>query len=268
LLQRGIQLYSDVGQPSLAAAAQVPLAHWVLRLGRFDEADALNKSAQRTLADSNLTGAKIQALFFDGFLSAQRNERALAKAAFYQALEISHSSGPNFYLPVINLNLSVVEYTDGNLTKAVELGRIALELTKRHRLRFKALTNQSIFLSMDYRLQEARVLAVEALPLSQIAGKLNFLDCILAWVLLLASEGHHRAAAQLKGFLLEGRARLGIAPNRIQDRTFERIETILSGSLSGEELAACRDIGATWTEDRAIDFALQSRDGQSLDQGS
>ena len=108
------------------------------------------------------------------------------------------------------------------------------------------------------RLPEAREIAGQALPLAQAAGSRYLLGCILGWVLLVASEGRHREAAQLFGFLLEGNVRAGIAPLPVQDRTYERVRAILSDNLSSDEMSACAEIGAAWTEDQAIAFALKS----------
>jgi len=101
-------------------------------------------------------------------------------------------------------------------------------------------------------------MAEQALPLAHAAGARSVLGCVLGWVLLLASEGHHREAAQLFGFLLEGNARAGIALLSFQDRTYERIRAIFSHNLSSDELSANMEIGAAWTEDQAIAFALKS----------
>ena len=98
-------------------------------------------------------------------------------------------------------------------------------------------------------------MAERLLPLAQAAGGWSVRECVLVWVLLLASEGHHKEAAQLSGFVREAHARTGTTP-ALFSRVYERIGTIFSENLSPDEQSAHARIGAAWTADQALTFAL------------
>jgi tetratricopeptide (TPR) repeat protein len=261
LLRLGIDMYSELEAPLLVATAQVYLASTCVVMGNADEGSRLCEAAQLVLEGSNFTRSRIRALKVEGLIATIRNETTRAKRLYYRALELSRSSGMTDLSTSTTMEIALVEYVEGNFTEAVEMGRLAVEsiLSTRHnRLLCISITNQSIYLCMAGRLAEARPMAEQALPLAHAAGGWSVLACILGWVLLLGSEGHHREAAQLFGFLLEGNARAGIATLSYQDRTYERIRAIFADNLSPDELSASMEIGAAWTEDQAIAFALQS----------
>jgi predicted ATPase/DNA-binding winged helix-turn-helix (wHTH) protein len=261
LVRRGIDMYSEHEALLLVAAAQVSLAALCVRMGDTDEAARLCEAAQPVLEGRNFALSRIRALQIEGLIAAMRNETARAKRLYYRSLELSRSSGKIFSTSSAMLNIALVEYAEGNFTEAVETGQLAMESllsTRQNRLLCVSITNQSIYLCMAGRLAEARPMAEQALALAHAAGGWSVLACVLGWVLLLASEGHHREAAQLFGFLLEGNARAGIATLSYQDRTYERIRAIFADNLSPDELSASMEIGAAWTEDQAIAFALES----------
>ncbi|HEY1926067.1 MAG TPA: hypothetical protein VGG92_01255 [Caulobacteraceae bacterium] len=261
LLRGSINIYSELETPLLVAAAQVSLANLCVVMGDADEAAKLSKTAQLVLEGSDFTRSRIRALVAEGTMAIFRKETARSRSLSYQALELSRSSGKNVLGNAAIINIALVEYVEGNFSEAAKMGQLTVEsaLSTRDNVQVcSAIINQSIYQCMLGRLPEARQMAEQALPLAQAAGGRSLLGCILAWVLLLASEGRHREAAQLFGFLLRGNDRAGMAPLPVQDRTYERIRAILSDNLSSDEMSAFAEIGAAWTEDQAIAFAQRS----------
>ena len=267
LLRLSMDAYAGLGFPLLAASAQGSLAFMCNEMGNTDEAASLNEAAQAILEGSNFMLSQIQTLSTEGSIAISQNDFGHAKIAFYKALESAkrvHNTG------AIIMNIPLIEYALGNFAAAAEAGQLAVEAisSTRHRSTLTlAQQNQSIFLCMAGRVAEARTMA-EQIPLSQASGSRSVLNYVLAWVLLLATEGHHREAAQLLGFVREGNARAGITPGRIQDQTYERLRAIFSENLSPDELSASMEVGAAWTADQAVAFALKAGNGKSGDRCS
>ena len=261
LLRLSINMYSELEDSLLVASAQASLATLCVSMGDMDEGASLCEAAQPVLEGSNFMRSRIRALFAEGLIATHQNEMTRARRQIYQALELSRSSNKVFWANIITSNIALMEYVEGEFAKAVEMGQLAIDatLSTRHNGQLCiSITNQSIYLCMLGRLAEARQMAEQAVALAQAAGGRSVLNCVLAWVLLLASEGRHREAARLFGFLLEGNARAGIAPLPFQDRTYERIRAIFSANLSSDDVSACAEIGAAWTEDQAVSFAQRS----------
>jgi predicted ATPase len=259
LLRLSVDAYARLGFPLLAAAAQVALASVNVGMGNVNESASLNGAAQVTLEGSNFMLSRIRTLTIEGYIALYRNDLQRAKMVYVKALELSRSSKHVSSSNTATMAIPVIEYAEGNFAAAVEMGQLAVEAmssTRHESTLALAQANQSIFLCMAGRVAEARTMAEQAVPLSQASGSRSVLNCVLAWVLLLATEGHHREAAQLLGFVREGNVRAGITPGPFQDRTYERIRAILSENMSPDELSANAKIGAAWTADQALTFAL------------
>jgi tetratricopeptide (TPR) repeat protein len=260
LLRLSINAYGELGLPLLAASTQVTLAYFCNEMGNTDEAASLNDAAQAILEGSNLMLSKIGTLVNEGSIAAARKDFQRAKTAYLKVRDLLiEMKQPN--APSVLMTIAVIEYAEGNFAAAAEAGQRAVEAISSTRYKISlvlAQQNQSIFLCMAGRVAEARTMAEQAVPLSKAFGSWSVLNCVLAWVLLLATEGHHRKAAQLLGFVREGNARAGIAPGPYQDRTYERIRAIFSENLSPDELSANAKIGAAWTADQALTFALRT----------
>ncbi|MEJ0065282.1 MAG: tetratricopeptide repeat protein [Caulobacteraceae bacterium] len=157
-------------------------------------------------------------------------------------------------------NLALLEFSRGDVERAIQLGRQAVDgsrrLLQRDRLP-RSLHNLAAYLLAADRLGEARPLAEEALPLLRgEADTVHRLASLQMWSLIAALEGRYPEAARLIGWVDTAYDRASGPRNPWEQQSYERLLSLLGARLSGSELAAHAAEAVGWDAAEAMDFAF------------
>jgi tetratricopeptide (TPR) repeat protein len=159
------------------------------------------------------------------------------------------------------VNLAVLEFSRGDVERAIQLGRESLSGARRLLQRgdrvSRALHNLAAFLIAANRLGEARPVAEEAFSLlrgqANAAGRLTILQM---WALIAAMEEQYPEASRLVGWVDAAYERTGGQRNPWEQRSNERLLSLLGARLSEGEMSTLAAEGARWDATEAFNFAF------------
>jgi tetratricopeptide (TPR) repeat protein len=195
-----------------------------------------------------------------GLVAIRQHNFAEAIDAFTSAAELARQINDRRFDYVAVSNLALLEFSRGDVERAIKLGREALEGSRRLLQRDRvphSLHNLAVYLLAADRLGEARPLAEEALSL--LRGQTDsghWLANLQMWALMAALEGRHREAARLIGWVDAAYKRAGGSRNPWEQESYERLLALLRTPLTGDELAALVALGSRWDADEAMNFAF------------
>jgi predicted ATPase/DNA-binding winged helix-turn-helix (wHTH) protein len=157
-------------------------------------------------------------------------------------------------------NLAVLEFSRGDVERAIQLGREAVigarSLSQRSRLP-RALHNLAAYLLAADGLAEARTVAEEALSLLRgQADSMTTLANLQMWSLIAALEAQCNEAAQLIGWVDATYERAGSQRNSWERRSYERLLSLLGARLSEGEMSSLAAEGARLDAAEAANFAF------------
>ncbi len=116
-----------------------------------------------------------------------------------------------------------------------------------------ALHNLAAYLLASDQVAEARPFAEEALSITDPAGRVPGLQM---WALIGALEGRYAEAARLSAWVDATFERGGDRRNFWEQRSYERLQSHLSGRVSDPERQANAVAAADWQMSDAVNFAL------------
>jgi predicted ATPase/DNA-binding winged helix-turn-helix (wHTH) protein len=260
LLERSVALYRRLPDRLKLGAALALLGGAYLHGGRRDDAKAALDEARDLLAASNYRKSLQNAASSLATLTWEANDFEAARQYFSMARDLARSLNDKVREIIKLCNLAELEFHAGSVNQALDHVREAaasFQSLDQPGLRGAVLVNLASFLALLDRLEEAREHAAEALPLVRNEGGRWLRLCLQLWALLGARAGKYPAAAQVLGFVDAGFARAGEVRETTERLICDRLSELLTGNLSGDDIEAWADEGASWTEEHAAAFALR-----------
>jgi len=255
--ERAVTLYRDQGDRPGLGAALVTLAQYRLLKQQYSEAKELLGEARDLLAGSGMRKSQIKLMGTVSRVTRFAGDIAATRRSHSEALELARALKSQ-YAPVLLSELGALEYVSGNLDRAIELTREALD---RPSSPFgggrdsSILGNLGTYLITKGAVAEARPVLEKALSILIEKREVEPHLCLRPWALLVGLEGRLPEAAQLYGYIEADRARRERPADPGQLIGEKQLIEILSAGLPPDELQAWQAMGAEWSDAEAIAFA-------------
>jgi predicted ATPase/DNA-binding winged helix-turn-helix (wHTH) protein len=256
-LERSATLYRQLGERLDLARVLNLIGYLRIFFGQRADGKAALDEAWNVLSAGNYPKSLGNLMIQLGIYHVFGSHMTEARACFSQALDIGRALKDVNRESEALLNLAEVEYQEGNVDRAVELGR---DLVRRWRLArwqerlARSLTNLASYLIGQGNLSEARSAAAEALPMHSETGGRHLRYCLLQWSLLGALDGQYAASARLIGFVSAGKTSSGEEMPPIERQIIKRLEKLFEPSLSAADIEAYAAEGARWRAQEAVRF--------------
>ncbi|MBV8147621.1 MAG: tetratricopeptide repeat protein, partial [Candidatus Eremiobacteraeota bacterium] len=259
--ERAMQLYSSVGDARGTARAQTSLAFALLQMGRLDEAKTANEQALATARACGDKGNVAVCLNTQALIEWIRGDVRAGRELFAQALAAHKALGNESGTAVVLGNIAELEFADGHLEQALRSASEALEI----RLRGKNATyiatshiNVAAYRIALGDLTRARESAREGLRVARQARNEQGIAVALQHLAVLAGLGGDvRRGAQLLGYVDAQYTALGMQREPTEQSGYDKLITGLRETLGADEIARLAADGAAWSEDQAVEEALQ-----------
>ena len=258
LAERAAALCRECDERPGTATALVTAAQYEIGQGRYAEAKAHLLEARHLFAGRSLKKSQLRLSGIFGLVSSCLDEVTDARRYYLEALKLARAVKSRMETAILT-NLGQLEYVSGNIDRAIELGRTALDRCN-SQLGYDNVVLASAHLGelliAKGQLSEARAQLEEALSILIDRGNYPSLGCLQPWAGLAGLEGRLTEAAQLIGFLDAERDRRGRVLNPGERPFYDRLMGILEAGLPSAELAAWKALGAQWSEAEAIQFVV------------
>ncbi len=259
--ERAMKLYEFVGDVRRAARAESHLAFALFLMGRLDEATAGIARALHALRECGDNWYVASCLNYQGAIASDRGDLQTGHELFAQALATFKALGDEMGTASVLLNLAESEFAEGHPEQALRLIREALVLDLRGK------DAESIAIdhvnSAAYRIAlgdstGARESAREGLRFARQAQDTSHVAISLQhFALLAALGGNEPRGAQLLGYVNAQYSHLEMEREPTEQWGYTKLMAALRERLSEDEVARLGAEGAGWSEDQAVDEALQ-----------
>jgi predicted ATPase len=257
---RAMQLYASVGEARGTARAQHALAFALLQMGRFDEAAATNEQslvAARSCGDAWIAASCLTQQA--GFM--RRNDVGAARELFAQALAANKALQNELATATVLGNLAELEFADGHPELALRAANEALEIRLRGKnagyIASGHANNAAYRIALD-DLAGARDSAREGLRVARRGrSEIDIAVTLQHLALLAALAGDARRGTHLLGYVDAQYSALEQQREDTEQWGYDKLIAALRETLSEDEIAQLSAEGAAWSEDRAVEEALQ-----------
>jgi predicted ATPase len=260
--ERAMQLYASVGDARQAARAQQQLAFALSQMGRLDEAKAMIEQALAIARAGGDASHVANCLDVQGSIARGRGDIGTGRELRVQALAAYKGLGDESGTAVVLANLAELEFTDGHPEQALQAVSEALEIALRGKntTYIAALqTNSAAYRLALGDLTGARESAREGLRLGRQAQNEQLVAVALQHLAVLAGLcAHAQRGAQLLGYVDAQYTALGMQREPTEQWGYDKLMTALRETLTEDEIAQLSAEGAAWSEDRAVEEALNS----------
>jgi predicted ATPase len=261
LTERSAALFRQLADELNLAKAAVSVAYLRMRTEGDDaETAAALLAARQVLSASGHRRSLCSTINALGLVAMRQHNVPQAIEAFTSVADLARQINDRRFDYIALSNLALLEFTRGDVQRAIQLGREAVAgsraLLQRDRLP-RSLHNLAAYLLAANRLDEARPLAEEALSL--LGGQTDAVHQIAnlqMWALIAALEGRYLEGARLAGWVDAAYARAGSWRNPWEGESYERLLSLLRARLSEEELNVRAAEAAGWEAGEAMRFAL------------
>jgi len=256
--ERGVELYHRLGDEVGIGNALLGLGLVCTFMGRFEQAGAFFSEAFPFLERAGLR--RPLARYFEGnaFLTMLTGDLASARTHFEKALSLYRDAGTETMAVAVLLNLADMTWALGDLDAALARFREAIALIRKAPVLAKdmlglGLTNLAGVHVERGELTQALTAAREGLPLRRATDFVGAMDHL---ALRAALAGTAATAARIAGYA-DGRcAAKKVSRQTNEARARDRLQALLSQSLSPDELRQLLIEGAALSEDEACRLAL------------
>ncbi len=261
LLERAAAIFREMGDEEGVARTNVNIVeHHLVTGGKPSEVAALLQGAREVLLASGSNRSLASALNALGMLAIEQRDLPAA-IDHYRALREMAPQLKDSRTELLALgNLAVLEFTRGDVERAIELGREAVSVARGSTFPGHlpvTLHNLAAFSLAADRLPEARPAAEEALSLVRgPAMSVTLFMSAQMWALIATMEGRHGEAARLIGWVDAAYASASAARNSWEQTSYERLQALLAAQLSPEEILTLAAEGARWDAEQAVSFAF------------
>jgi predicted ATPase len=257
---RAMQLYASVGDARGSAGAQHSLAFALLQMGRLDEAEATIEQAlvaARACGDAWI----VASCFNQQAVLTVRNDVDAARELFDQAVAANKALQNELATATVLGNVAELEFGDGHPEQALRAASEALEIRLRGKNAGYIASGHANIAAYRIALEDfagARDSAREGLRVARQARiELDIAITLQHLALLAALAGDARRGAQLLGQVDAQYAALGLQREPTERWGYDKLIATLRENLSEDEIAQLSTEGAAWSEDRAVEEALQ-----------
>jgi len=253
-LERAASLYRELDDRVNLGAAVMRVGFLLTRQGRFEQAKTVLAEASELIGRSNRSKLLMAVYETIGLNALKSGQIAEGRKCFIQLLDITRTLKSRYAVRATG-SLALLEYSAGNLDRAIEIGREAVRgarATPGVLLGYQ-LTNLAAYLLARGNRGEARGFLEEAFAFCVAAGSHPPYD-LQVWAVLGGLEGRFADAARLIGFVDEERMRTGQLRQKTEERLYAELSRRLEAGLPPAELASLKEEGASWTKLAAIEF--------------
>jgi predicted ATPase/Tfp pilus assembly protein PilF len=259
--ERALQLFTLASDVRWAARAQNQLAYALWQMGQLDEAKAM---IDETLATARACGDAwnvANSFNSQAMIAMGSGEVGAARELFAQALAANKGLGNESATAIVLNNVAELEFADERPEQALHAASEALEIWSRG----KSVTyisgahaNIAAYRIALNDLVGAREAAREGLRVARQARYEPIIAIALQHLAVLATlQGDARRGAQMLGYIDAQFAALGIHREPTERRSYDKLMVALRETLSEDEITQLSAEGAAWSEDRAVEEALQ-----------
>jgi predicted ATPase len=259
--ERSVQLYVSVDDGRGGARARAQLAFGLFHMGRLDEAKA---TVEQALAASRACGDALSVahcLNWQASLEGVRGDVRAVRELFAQALAANKALGNEPGTAVVLGNLAEMEFADGHPEVALGAASEALEIYSRGKnVAFIGVchSNSAVYRVALDDLTGARGSAREGLRVARQARiEFDIAVALQHLALLSALGGDSRRGAQLLGYVDAQYVALEVQREFTERWGYDKLTATLRETLSADEIAQLSAEGVAWSEDRAVEEALQ-----------
>jgi predicted ATPase len=258
--EQAMQLYASAGDPRGEARARRNFAFALFQMGRRDEAKiAIEQAltAARNCGDpwNEAASLSVQATieYVGGDVRAGRELYAQALLAFKALGDESGTAGALG-------DMAELEFADGHPEQALRAAGEAHEIylgSKNATLNTINLANSTAYRIALGDLTGARDAARDGLRLArQAQNELSIAIALQHLALLAALGGDARRGSQLLGYVDRQCTQLGYAREPTEQWGYDKLTATLRETLGADEIATLAADGAAWSEDQAVEEAL------------
>ncbi|MFZ0032773.1 MAG: helix-turn-helix domain-containing protein [Candidatus Cybelea sp.] len=257
--EQAMRLYKSVGDLRGAARGQRLCGFALYQMGRLDEArEAITQAlvVSRACSDAWNVGDCLNLL---AIIEVSRGNLGTGRELFAQALAGMKARGDELGAARLLGNMAELAFAAGDPEQALRLTHEALELTalRKHRLKASWHNNTAAYCVALGDIVAARESALEALRLARRVGHEVYIAVSLQHLALLAALGGAiRRGAQLLGYVDTRYDRLGLKRERTEQWGYDKLLAALRVTLTEDELTSFAAEGGAWSEDQAVEEAL------------
>ena len=255
-------MFYELGdEAGLARANEAIASHHLIIGGETAVAAAIIRGVREVLSAHGYKRSLCAAMATLGNIASYEQSFAVAIEAFSLAGELAVELEDPRFEHLALLNMSVLEFSRGDVERAIELGRKAVASARDVRQRYflpRALHNMAAYLLSADRLGDARPFAEEAL--SRLQGEepsLNLRMCLQMWALIAALEEAFPQSARLIAWVDAAYGQSGSTRNRWEQRSYERLLALLRSHLAQGEIEALAAEGTRWGPGQAVNFTFE-----------
>ncbi len=259
--ERALGLYASFGDARGAARAQNNLAGALNQMGEFDAAQAAIAQALAAARASEDAKNVANCLNIQAVIEKSRGDVGAARERYAQALAAYKALGNESGTAGVLGNVAELEFADGHPEQALRSLSEALEIDVRGK--------SASYIASDYTngaayrlalgdLAGARESAREGLRVARQGRVELFIAIALQHLAVLAGlSGDGPRTAQLLGYVDTRYTELGMKRAFTEQWGYDKLLVALRENLNEDEIAQLSAEGATWSEDRAVEEALQ-----------
>jgi tetratricopeptide (TPR) repeat protein len=261
MAERAMRLYGAAGDARGTARAQKNLAWALLKMGRLDEAKAMNEQALVALRACGDTMRVAGGLNIQAAIERSRGDVCAARELFAQALAAYKALEDETGIATVIASMAEMEFADGHPEQALRAVDEAFDIQVRGKDATSIAvyhTNRSAYRIALSDLTAARDSAREGLRVArQIRNALSIAIALQHLALLAGLGGDTRRGAQLLGQVDAQYSALGYKRETTEQWGYDKLVTALREQLSEDEIAQLAAEGAAWSEDQAVEEALK-----------
>jgi predicted ATPase/transcriptional regulator with XRE-family HTH domain len=264
--KRALARYQEIGDAHGIARAQQCVGLALIYVAGTEEAKALLRESLGTARDFHdhlLTANVLRSI---AYARSVDGDFAGARADYAEALATFRTAEAEQGVASTSLDVAAIDFLVGDVEKALREGTEALNNARAFgdiHLVALGLATVAVFLTASARYGEARAYAREAIDLAR-AHECGFIVAMalqhVAAASVLSSQDvserrseEYTRAARLLGFVDARVKALGGTREHIDRREYEQVLTLLYDSRCSNEIANMVAVGASMTEDQAIE---------------
>ena len=267
--ENAVRLAEAAGDRRGAAMSRTQLAWAFFQTGHVEQAEQISRHALADLTELNddrgLANCYLQLGSFvstRGALAEDPHLISEARDHFARSLAIFSRLNNEVGAASVLTNLAELEFRDGRHEAALRLNSEALESYGRYRRDALSIAilhvNGVVYRIAIGQLEQARAEALVALRMAHQFQDVFIITIALQHAaLILALEAAAEPAARLLGYADAQFARLEYHRETTEMWSFDQLVSALRERLEAADIDRLRAEGATWTEQRALEEALQ-----------
>jgi predicted ATPase/class 3 adenylate cyclase len=258
--ERAIALYEAVGDRRGVAWARMHLGRGLLLMGQLEKASETNAHALAAMREVGDKPGIATCLARHASIQLSRRDVNAGRRLCAEALAAYKVLDDEAGTAIVLTNLAELEFMDGQAEQALKFAGEALEIHARGKnavMSARDHTNIAAYRIALGDLPRAREAAREGLRGARLARRALGIAIGLQHLALIAAlRGEVRSAAQLVGYVNAKYKELGSEREYTEKWGCEKLLATLRENLSDAEITKSSAVGEAWSEDQAVEEAL------------